>query len=48
MKYKDYNLARNSLAYLLYQEMQKTGSSKKLDEHLKEVEKKYQDLFTKK
>lgn len=47
--YKDSFLARNSVAYLLYQTAVKSGDKKdwkKLDEHMKQVNDSYRKLHT--
>lgn len=47
VKYKHHNLAQNSEAYQLYETWKKTGDAfyqKKLDAHLREVDRKYKEL----
>lgn len=47
VKYKHHNLATNSEAYRLLQEYRKSGDSKdqkKLDAHLRELDRKYKEL----
>lgn len=48
--YKNHNLAHNSEAYRLWETWKKTGDPKdksKLDQHLKDVDRRYQELVTK-
>lgn len=44
VKYKSETLAKNSEAYKLLEEAKKTGDYKKLDKHLREVNKRFREL----
>lgn len=50
VQYKNHNLATNSEAYKLWETWKKSGDSKdraKLDAHLKDVDRRYNELVTK-